>query len=182
MDLISPLRRSTANFQLMLHATVNGKFTFDIQQEEGKWIIGNNQAAIDISEASGGVLSVLYNGKSYEAIVQSVDRKAKELKLSINGQSFNIAIQEPIDTLLHELGLDLAASKKVEPIKAPMPGMVLKVLVEPGQRLEKGDGILILEAMKMENVLKAPAAATVKSIRIEERTAVGKGDVLIDLE
>jgi biotin carboxyl carrier protein len=60
--------------------------------------------------------------------------------------------------------------------------MVLKVLVEPGQRLEKGDGILILEAMKMENVLKAPAAATVKGVRVQERTAVGKGDVLIDLE
>jgi biotin carboxyl carrier protein len=60
--------------------------------------------------------------------------------------------------------------------------MVLRVLVSPGQRIEKGEGVIVLEAMKMENVLKAPAAATVKSIRVDERTAVGKGDVLIDLE
>ena len=166
----------------MLHTSVNAKNDFDIHQQDGVWMIGGQQVGIDISEASGGILSILYNGKSFEAIVDSIDRKAKEVKLVINGQRYTVAIQEPIDTLLKELGLDISASKKVEPIKAPMPGMVLKVLVEPGQKLEKGDGILILEAMKMENVLKAPAAVTVKSIRIQERTAVGKGDVLIDLE
>lgn len=166
----------------MLHTTVNGKYNFDIHQQDGVWMIGDKAATIDISEANGGVLSILYNGKSYEAVVENVDRKAKELKVSINGQRYTINIQEPIDTLLHELGLDMSAQKKLEPIKAPMPGMVLKVLVAPGQRIEKGDGLLILEAMKMENVLKAPAGATIKSIRIAERTAVGKGDVLIDLE
>lgn len=166
----------------MLHATVNDKFNFNIRQEDGVWMIGDKPANIDISEANGGVLSILYNGKSFEATVEEVDRKAKLLKLVVDGQRYQVAIQEPIDTLLHELGLDMAASKKLEPIKAPMPGMVLKVLVEAGQRIEKGEGLLILEAMKMENVLKAPAAATIKGIRIAERTAVGKGDVLIDLE
>jgi biotin carboxyl carrier protein len=166
----------------MLHTTVNGKYNFDIQQQDGVWMIGDKAATIDISGASGGVLSILYNGRSYEAIVEEVDRKTKELKVVINGQRYTVSIQEPIDTLLHELGLDMTAHKKLEPIKAPMPGMVLKVLVTAGQRIEKGDGLLILEAMKMENVLKAPAGATIKSIRIAERTAVGKGDVLIDLE
>jgi biotin carboxyl carrier protein len=63
-----------------------------------------------------------------------------------------------------------------------MPGMILKVLVEPGQLINKGDGLLILEAMKMENVLKASGTATVKSIKVDERTAVEKGAVLIELE
>jgi biotin carboxyl carrier protein len=166
----------------MLQAKVNDKFNFTIRQEDGNWIIGDKQACIDISEANGGVLSILYNGKSYEAIVEETDRKAKTVRLVIDGQRYNVAIREPIDSLLHELGLDVAAGKKLEPIKAPMPGMVLKVLVAAGQRIEKGDGLLILEAMKMENVLKAPAAATIKGVRIAERTAVGKGDVLIDLE
>jgi biotin carboxyl carrier protein len=60
--------------------------------------------------------------------------------------------------------------------------MILKILVEPGQQINKGDGLLILEAMKMENVLKASGPATVKSIKAEERTAVEKGAVLIELE
>jgi biotin carboxyl carrier protein len=63
-----------------------------------------------------------------------------------------------------------------------MPGMILKVLVEPGQQISKGDGLLILEAMKMENVLKASTDATVKSIKAIERTAVEKGAILIELE
>jgi biotin carboxyl carrier protein len=56
------------------------------------------------------------------------------------------------------------------------------VLVEQGQQINKGDGLLILEAMKMENVLKATGSATVKSIKAVERTAVEKGAVLIELE
>lgn len=166
----------------MLQTTVNGKYQFSIQQEDGAWTINGAAATIDLTQSSGGILSILFKGKSYEAIVERTDRATKEMVLRIGGQRYTVAIQEPIDVLLHELGLDVAANKKLEPIKAPMPGMVLKVLVTPGQRIEKGDGILILEAMKMENVLKAPAAATVKGIRIQERTAVGKGDVLIDLE
>ncbi len=63
-----------------------------------------------------------------------------------------------------------------------MPGMGLKVLVEAGQQISKGDGLLILEAMKMENLLKASSDATVKAIRVNERTAVEKGAVLIELE
>jgi biotin carboxyl carrier protein len=106
---------------------------------------------------------------------ENVDTSTKEVVLRIGGQRYTVAIQEPIDQLLHRMGLDLSAVKKVESVKAPMPGMVLKVLVTPGQQIAKGDGLVILEAMKMENVLKAGGPATVKSIRVQERTAVEKG-------
>jgi biotin carboxyl carrier protein len=166
----------------MLQATVNEKFSFKIEQQDGNWLLNGEPAALDVAASGNGLLSVLLRGRSYEALVEGVDRTAKTLRISINGQPYQIAVEEPIDRLLRELGLDAATSKKAEPIKAPMPGMVLRVLVSPGQRIEKGEGVIVLEAMKMENVLKAPAAATVKSIRVDERTAVGKGDVLIDLE
>ncbi|MEI8280127.1 MAG: acetyl-CoA carboxylase biotin carboxyl carrier protein subunit, partial [Bacteroidota bacterium] len=77
---------------------------------------------------------------------------------------------------------DIKAAHKVESIKAPMPGMILKILVEAGQQINKGDGLIILEAMKMENILKAGSTATVKAIKVTERTAVEKGAVLIELE
>src|SRR5215217_5684164 len=86
----------------MLHTTVNGKFNFNIQQEDGTWMISDQPAIIDISEANGGVLSIIYKGKSYEAIVEKTDRAAKEIMLGINGQRYKVAIQEPIDMLLHE--------------------------------------------------------------------------------
>lgn len=64
-------------------------------------------------------------------------------------------------------------------VKAPMPGLVLRVLVEPGQRVEAGAGLVVLEAMKMENQIKAPAAGVVEAVRAVLGTAVEKGQVLV---
>jgi biotin carboxyl carrier protein len=166
----------------MLQVTVNDKNTFAIKEEDGRMVI--NDAAIDwdASQQPNGLISVLFNGKSYTAIVEHTDRKTKEVTLRINGQVYKMAIKEPIDQLLTNMGLDLKSMQKLEPIKAPMPGMVLKILVEPGQQINKGDGLIILEAMKMENILKATANATVKAIKAIERTAVEKGAILIELE
>lgn len=166
----------------MLQTTINNKSNFAVDQIDGQWIINDTPAALDIQVQPNGLISVLLDNKSYTATVEKVDAKAKELVLKIDGQPYTVAIKEPIDQLLSSMGLDLKAMQKIEPVKAPMPGMVLKVLVEPGQQINKGDGLLILEAMKMENVLKATGPATVKAIKINERTAVEKGTVLIELE
>lgn len=166
----------------MLQTTINDKNSYAVTQQEGQWLIDNNQVNFDIQIQPNGLISVLLDNKSYTATVEKVDTKNKELVLKIDGQPITVAIKEPIDQLLSSMGLDLKALQKVEPVKAPMPGMILKVLVEPGQQINKGDGLLILEAMKMENVLKATGPATVKTIKINERTAVEKGTVLIELE
>ncbi|HLO71345.1 MAG TPA: acetyl-CoA carboxylase biotin carboxyl carrier protein subunit [Flavipsychrobacter sp.] len=166
----------------MLQTTINNKSNFAIEQVDGQWMINDTPAALDIQVQPNGLISVLLDNKSYTATVEKVDTKAKELVLKIDGQPYTVAIKEPIDQLLSSMGLDLKAMQKIEPVKAPMPGMILKVLVEPGQQINKGDGLLILEAMKMENVLKATGPATVKAIKINERTAVEKGTILIELE
>jgi len=176
------LRAFTQKIPLMLETTVNGNHTFRLRQEDGQWMIGDTPTPVDMVRESNGLISILHKGRSYEAIVENIDKSTKEVTLRIGGQRYNVAIQEPIDQLLHSMGLDLTAVKKVESVKAPMPGMILKVLVTPGQQIEKGDGLIILEAMKMENILKAGGPAIVKGIRVQERTAVEKGAVLIDLE
>jgi biotin carboxyl carrier protein len=166
----------------MLQIKVNEKEAYSVTEEDGAMLLNNNAISWDAQFQPNGLISVLYNNKSYIAQVEQVDTKNKEITLNINGQRYKTAIQEPIDLLLTSMGLDLKAMQKIEPVKAPMPGMVLKVLVEPGQQINKGDGLIILEAMKMENVLKAQGPATVKAIKVEERTAVEKGAILIELE
>lgn len=166
----------------MLQATVNNKNTYSISGEDGKWVLNDTDANLDIQFQPNGLISVLYNNKSFTATLEKLDVKSKEMVLKIDGQAYSVAIKEPIDQLLSSMGLDLKAMKKAEPVKAPMPGMILKVLVEPGQQINKGDGLLILEAMKMENVLKASGPATIKAIKVNERTAVEKGAILIELE
>lgn len=166
----------------MLQATVNDKTVLSVKNEEGQWIVNDTTAELDVQTQPNGLISVLYNGKSYTALLEKTDHKAKEVTIRVNGQTHKVAIKEEIDQLLSSMGMDLKAMQKAEPVKAPMPGMILKVLVEPGQQINKGDGLLILEAMKMENVLKASGTATVKSVKVNERTAVEKGAVLIELE
>ena len=166
----------------MLQVTVNEKNTYSIAKEDGAWEINGGHANWDAEWQPNGLVSILYNNKSYTAIIESIDKKNKEMALRINNRVYKVAIKEPIDQLLSSMGLDLKAAHKAEPVKAPMPGMVLKILVEPGQQINKGDGLLVLEAMKMENILKAGNSATVKAIRVTERTVVEKGAILIELE
>lgn len=165
----------------MLQVTVNDKTSYSVNKEDGKPSVNNVPAEFDVITQSNGLMSVHFNGKSYTAILESVDRKNKEITVKVNGQLYKTSISEPIDQLLSNMGMDMKAMQKAEPVKAPMPGMILKVLVTPGQQIQKGDALIILEAMKMENVLKATAPATVKAIKVNERTAVEKGAVLIEL-
>ena len=166
----------------MLQVTVNDKSTYSIDNNEGQWLVNDKNTDLDICPLPNGMISILHNGRSYAAIIEKVDRKNKEVTVRVNGQIYTTTIKEPIDQLLTNMGLDLKAMQKAEPVTAPMPGMVLKVLVEPGQQVNKGDGLIVLEAMKMENQLKAAAPGVVKAIKVAERTAVDKGTILIEME
>ncbi len=165
----------------MFQIIVN-KNAYNVSCDDNQYTLNDANVNLDISEQANGLISVLVENKSYTAIVEKIDKKSKEVTLKINGHNYTVSIKEPIDQLLNKMGLDLKANQKAEPIKAPMPGMILKILVEVGQKIEKGDGLIILEAMKMENILKASATATVKSIKIAEKTVVEKGTVLIEME
>jgi biotin carboxyl carrier protein len=78
--------------------------------------------------------------------------------------------------------MDKLAAGKVNNLKAPMPGLVLRMNVKVGDTVKKGDALLVLEAMKMENVIKAAGDGVVKKITATEKTAVEKGAVLIEFE
>ena len=83
---------------------------------------------------------------------------------------------------LDKMGMSAGADEKMDSVKAPMPGLVLDILVEAGQAVNKGDNLLILEAMKMENIIKASGNGVVKSININKKDAVEKNQLLIEME
>lgn len=144
-------------------------------------IVNDQSLNIDMQQLQQEEYSLIINNKCYNIFVESVDRVKKTIELRVNGTNYALKINEPIDLLLANMGIDLSKMQKTEPIKAPMPGLILKIMVEEGQVLKKGDPVLILEAMKMENVFKAPSDATVKSILVQAGKAVEKGEILIDL-
>ncbi len=122
---------------------------------------------------------LLFNNKSYNIDLISMNAEEKTIVLKVNAVKVSLQIKDKYDELLHNLGLDQLSSKKLNDIKAPMPGMVLNVLVNEGQTVKKGDALLVLEAMKMENILKSPAEGTIKKITAVKGTAVEKNQILI---
>lgn len=160
---------------------INNHTELNIAADSDAVLVNDKTLGWDMKELPNGTFSILANGKSYHAVIEHIDRDTKQLQLRVNGNKYELAVKEPIDQLLQKMGLNISSARKVDAIKAPMPGLVLKILVEEGQQIKKGDPVLILEAMKMENVFKAPGDATVKSIKVAERKAVEKGEVLIEL-
>ena len=151
---------------------------------------GQNQFSVQPEAANGldlvadgeGRFHVLSNGKSYRAELLAADFDQRTMTIRVNGVRFFVHIADQYERLLKQLGLTVGGAQKMNLVKAPMPGLVLEILVAPGQAIPKGEPMLILEAMKMENVLKATAAAVVKSVKVEKGQAVEKGAVLIEME
>ncbi len=166
----------------MYKLKVNDNFDYSINPQAENVTLNEEVVTWDSVSLESGAKHILVNNKGYNIFVTEINRQTKTISLKINNNLYTVSIHEPIDVLLESLGINLAATLKAEPMKAPMPGLVLKILVTPGQTVKKGDPVLILEAMKMENVFKAQQDAVVKNISVTEGKAVEKGEVLLEWE
>jgi biotin carboxyl carrier protein len=131
---------------------------------------------------NGENIHVLQNNTAFNVKVIATNFNEKILTLEVNGNKYDVNIEDEYDMLVKKMGLSAFVVQKMTNVKAPMPGLVVEVLVEPGQVVEKGTQLLILEAMKMENVLKAEGEGVVKSIEVAKGAAVDKGQILIEME
>ena len=141
----------------------------------------SDATVLDLLSTGENTCHILKNNKAYKVEIESVDFKNKTYVFKINGNKYTSTIHDKYDRLVDQLGMKVGVSQKVGDIKAPMPGLVLEVSVEVGMQVMKGDKVLILEAMKMENALKAVGDGIVKAIHITKGTAVEKGQLLIEM-
>lgn len=163
----------------MLKAKVNDKRDYTITEKDEQIEINGEAVSPDVYRVDEHRMHLLLNNTSYNVEVAGYDADSKTYTVKVNGQKHNVAVKDRFDILLEQMGMTDLAANKVNDIKAPMPGLVLKVLVENGAEFKKGDAILILEAMKMENVLKAPADGVVKEIAVQAGDKVEKNQVLV---
>lgn len=136
----------------------------------------------DIIQLSPKSYHVVDSNKSYNFEIVSFDKNSKELVISLDGNNYHVAILSEVDQMIESMGYSTLDEKKINNIKAPMPGLILSVNVKEGDTVSKGDTLLVLEAMKMENVLKAPADGTIKAIPVNVSDAVEKNQLLIELD
>jgi biotin carboxyl carrier protein len=162
----------------MIKATVNNTSSFEVEN----MLINGIDAEADLIMESEGVFHVIKNNRSFRVVVTHVNRVEKLVQLTINNKTFEVKLKDKTDLLLEKMGISNSTSSKVNQLKAPMPGLILSIDVKEGDSISKGDKLLILEAMKMENVIKAPADAVVKRIAVKTKEAVEKGQLLIEFE
>ena len=163
----------------MYNIKVNGKFDYKVEKKGDRLLINDAKTDADIQQHGPSAYHIIHNIGSYNAEVVNFDKEAKTAEIKINGTIYAVAAKDQFDVLLDKLGLSNLNSAKISEVKAPMPGLVLKVFVNEGNEVKKGDNLFILEAMKMENIIKSPADVIVKSIKIKPGDKVEKGQVLI---
>lgn len=158
---------------------VNDQYNFDVEVSADALKVDGRKLKFDAREWSATQQHIIYQHKSYHIELVEKVAEGNIVIVKINGNLYRIALEDQYDGLLKKLGLDNVSASKVQEIRAPMPGLVLNVMVIPGQEVIKGDSLLVLEAMKMENLIKSPASGTVKQVLIKKGDKVDKNEVLI---
>lgn len=155
----------------------NGTLSVELQRATDGQFLANVDGEECLVEAR------LVNSSTMQIVI---DGRARTAHVVRTGESYHIALNGEHYLLTRETGSADASGARVEPLSpqiiAPMPGKVLQVLVREGQEVADGDGLLVLEAMKMENRIVAEAAGIVRRVRVEEGQMVEGGTLLVEVE
>ena len=108
---------------------------------------------------------IQYKFKTHE--VEIIEQIGKMCRIKINGKIITMTVKDQLDLMLDKLGMNTKVSSKISSLRAPMPWKIIEILVQSGDQIKKGDPLIILEAMKMENVMKAPADLTIVKITVK---------------
>lgn len=137
---------------------------------------------LEISHLEKGVYQIISAGQTTHIEVLDVNIDAKQLIIRYQHTIYELEFENELDIVLSKMGIDKSSEVINTDIKAPMPGKVLDIVVKEGDQVAKGDAILILEAMKMENVLKAESDCSIKKVHVASSDNVEKNQLLIELD
>ncbi len=154
------------------------RFKINLQREGDKFIVYTDSDPLEVTVAEVGSpshLSLIAGHRSYDVIIED------EGLVSVDGEIFPVKVED-------ERALQLAQFRRetkraiAEAVTAPMPGLVVEVEVKAGDRVKEGEGLVVIEAMKMQNELKAPHEGKVKEVLAKKGMTVNGGDTLVVIE
>ena len=122
------------------------------------------------------------DGKKYFCRILKIDNDNHTTTMKINGSLVELKLEKEVEKILEKIGIDASSSTKVNELIAPMPGLIIAINVEVGQKINQDDPLVILEAMKMENILTSPVDGVIESINVNVQQTVEKNSVLIKFE
>jgi biotin carboxyl carrier protein len=141
--------------------------------ERPVWTIDGQRLEADAIAVSSGVYSILINGKSFEV---RTERLGAELRATTSGREFRIVVQDEREWR-RKRGSAVEAEGRQQ-VLAPMPGKIVRVLVKTGDAVRAGQGLLVVEAMKMQNEIRAPKSGTIDRLGVVEGQTVNAGQVV----
>jgi biotin carboxyl carrier protein len=159
--------------------SIDGKsYRLDLNREDSRWScrLNGNEVEVDAVLARPDVLSLRIGNKAYEV---KCERVAGEMHLWVGSARFAAEVRDPRSLRGRGRAVDDHGPKK---LTAPMPGKIVRVLVSQGDEVEAGAGVLVVEAMKMQNEIKSPKKGTIQKILVSGGAAVNAGDVLAIVE
>ena len=148
----------------------------ELARDADRWQISIDDQAVDADalEIAPGIFSILLDGKSYEVRVTSTSNGA--LTLQTAHQEFTAEVVDPRAWRGRRHGALEAEGR--QQILAPMPGKIIRVLVRTGEKVEAGQGLLVVEAMKMQNEIRSPKSGTIERLLVKEGQPVNAGEIL----
>lgn len=160
----------------------NEKHDLEVRREDEKVyaLVDGREYELEVAEPEPGVFLMKNGSQVTEAFVSAPSNTGGPLQVQMGGTTFEIRLIDP--KRLRGSGGAADAGEGAAEIRTAMPGKVVRLLQNAGDEVQKGDGVVIVEAMKMQNELKAPKAGIVKEIRVKEGATVAGGDVLAIIE
>ncbi len=138
-----------------------------------RWFADGHPLDADAKEVSPGVYSILLQGESFEV---RIDTRGGELRASMQGREYKLSIHDPREWKKNRAGAAEAEGR--QQVRAPMPGKVVRILVSMGSQVQAGQGLMVIEAMKMQNEIRAPKSGTVERLSVIEGQTVNAGEVV----
>jgi biotin carboxyl carrier protein len=161
---------------MLYDITIDGKsFRLELDRADGRWrcCLHGSELQIDAVLARPDVLSILIGGKAYEV---KRERVANDMHLWVGSLRYSVEVRDPRSLRSRRGGA--SSDQGPRRLLASMPGKVVRVLLRENAAVEAGQGVLVVEAMKMQNEIKSPKKGVVQKIVAHEGTAVNAGDLL----
>ena len=168
------------DFEKLIIRIGEQEFTVTPDGTEGALQFEGKSIPLDLVQLSPGTVSLIIEGRSYILGLEKSDNG--EYTIRWTGGDIPLEVEDDRARLLKRVLGPAGSGKVIKSVKAPMPGMVVKLLVEKGAKVKKGQPLLVVEAMKMENEITAHADGTISDIKAAEGQAVEKNEILMVIE
>jgi pyruvate carboxylase subunit B len=159
-----------------------GAATIEVLLDGDEARVGDARFTARLADIDGTPVRMLTIGDEVHRIVVRPGASRGRYTIWIDGFRHEVEALDDRMRAIRELAAASSGPSGPQPLVAPMPGMIVRVLVQPGDVVQPGQGLVVMEAMKMENELRAATLASVRAVRAEPGSAVEKGALLIELE